>query len=502
VIFAPDNRQALLTVAQMAAADRAAIAAGIAGTQLMAAAGNGVFEAIVNRFPPQPSVVLCGPGNNGGDGYVVAEKLRRAGWDVMVGALVERTALKGDAAWAAALWQGKTQILKDTSVLDGRTLVVDALFGAGLARPLEGVARQLVEAVEVRQLACVAVDVPSGVQGDTGHVLGVAPRCRLTVTFFRLKPGHLLLPGRALCGETVLVDIGTPAGALDAIGPNTWRNDPALWRSALPRRALDDHKYKRGHALIYGGPKLTGAARLAALAARRIGAGLATIAAPVAAAAIYRGGDAGTIVADCEFAADYDALLADRRFNSLVLGPGLGRSEGTGRLVAQALASAASMSNRCFVLDADALTQAGGSPEMGPKNAFFALLGKRCVLTPHEGEFSILFRDISSDLDKLEKGRRAARRSGAMVVLKGAATVIAAPDGQAVINANAPASLASAGSGDVLSGMIGGLLAQGMEPFAAACAGVWLHGEAGRMAGPNLIAEDLCVALKDVWKSL
>lgn len=492
--FTPDPTQALLTVAEMAASDRSAIAAGVAGSRLMAAAGNGVFEAIVSRFPPQPTIVLCGPGNNGGDGYVVAEKLRRAGWDVVVASLVRREALKGAAAWAAALWQGPTVALDGIEVLDGRTMVVDALFGAGLTRPLDGIAGAVVAAIGARGLTCIGVDVPSGVQGDTGKVLGCAPRCALTVTFFRLKPGHLLLPGRELCGETVLVEIGTPSQVLDAIAPRAWRNDPALWRAGLPRREMSDHKYRRGHALIYGGARLTGAARLAALAARRMGAGLVTIAAPVEAAAIYRAGDAGTIVADCEFPSDYAALLADRRFNAVVIGPGLGRGEASWRKLDQALASG--LGERCFVIDADALTSADDSQRL------FDRLGPHCVLTPHEGEFARLFASIAPDLDKLARARMAARESGAVVLLKGADTVVAAPDGRAVVNANAPAWLASAGSGDVLAGMIGGLLAQGVEPFCAAAAAVWLHGLAGRLAGPALIAEDLPVALRDAWKTL
>jgi NAD(P)H-hydrate epimerase len=494
--FAPDPAQALLTVAQMGASDRAAIAAGIAGTRLMAAAGSSVFEAIVSRFAPQPTVVLCGPGNNGGDGYVVAERLRGAGWPVEVASLGPPEALKGDAAWAAGLWQGPTRPLDGLAVLDGRSLVVDALFGAGLARPLDGVARAVVEAIDSRSLTCIGVDMPSGVQGDTGQVLGAAPRCALTVTFFRLKPGHLLLPGRALCGETVLADIGTPPGVLDAIAPQTWRNDPALWRAALPRRALSDHKYKRGHALIYGGARMTGAARLAAMAARRLGAGLATIAAPPESAAIYRAGDAGTIVADCEFPADYDVLLADRRFSALVIGPGLGRGPATARKLDQALATALGHSARRFVIDADALTSVTDHERL------FARLGPHCVLTPHEGEFAQLFGSIPADLDKLARARAAARQSGAVVLLKGADTVIAAPDGRAVINDNAPAWLATAGSGDVLAGMIGGLLAQGVDCFSAAAAAVHLHGAAACVAGPALVAEDLLVALRDVWKTL
>jgi NAD(P)H-hydrate epimerase len=496
VSFTPDHRQALLTVAQMAAADRAAMAAGIAGPRLMAAAGHGVFEAIVNRFAPQRTVVLCGPGNNGGDGFVVAEKLRRAGWDVAVASLVERSALQGDAAWAASHWHGETSIARDDSVLDERSLVVDALFGAGLARPLDGVARALVEAINARGLIAVGVDVPSGLQGDSGQVLGAAPRCALTVTFFRLKPGHLLLPGRTLCGETVVVDIGTPPHVLEAIAPKLWRNHPDLWRADLRRRELDDHKYRRGHALIYGGAAMTGAARLAALAARRAGAGLATIAAPASSGGVYRAGDAGTIVADCEFPDDYGRLLGDPRFNAVVLGPGLGRGPTTRRLVAQALTQGRT-SHRRFVLDADALTSFADQPA-----ALFNMVDASCVLTPHEGEFSSIFSVIKIDFDKLDKARRAAEISGAIVLLKGADTVVAAPDGRAVINANAPPSLATAGAGDVLAGIVTGLLAQGMEPFSAACAAVWIHGAAAHVAGLHLIAEDLAPALPRVFQHL
>ncbi len=493
--FTPDKAHALLTVEQTAAADRAGIASGIAGIKLMAAAGNAVFEAIVNRFAPQPTLVLCGPGNNGGDGYVVAEKLRRAGWEVVIGSLVDTAALKGDAAWAASLWRGQSVRLKDVAILEGRSLVVDALFGAGLTRPLDGIAKSIVEAIDACEVICIGVDVPSGIDGNTGKVLGAAPHCRLTVTFFRAKPGHLLLPGRMFCGETIVADIGIPASVLEAIEPNTWRNHPSLWRSELPTRRLDDHKYRRGHALIYGGARLTGAARLAALAARRTGAGLVTIAAPVEAADIYRAGEAGTIVADCEFPSDYQALLADRRFNAIVLGPGLGRGEGTRRKVLQTLGGR--NEDRSFVLDADALTSFADQPQ-----ALFDVLDGRCILTPHDGEFHKLFKTIASDLNKLEKVRQASALSGAIVLVKGADTVIAAPDGRAIINANALASLAAAGSGDVLSGIIGGLLAQGMEPFLAAAAGAYLHGQAGQIAGPNLIAEDLTVALNNSWKTL
>lgn len=476
-----DRRHVLLDVAQMYAADAAATAAGIPGTRLMEAAGRAVAEAVAARWRPCPVAVLCGPGNNGGDGFVAARRLAEAGWPVRVGLLGDRASLAGDAAWAASGWPGPVEPAAP-SLLEGAGLAVDALFGAGLARPLAGAAAELVEALRASGLPVVAVDVPSGVHGDSGEVMGMAAPAVLTVTFFRRKPGHLLLPGRLPCGEIVVADIGIPDGVLDAIAPVLAGNHPDLWLDAFPVPRADQHKYDRGHAVVWSGARMTGAARLAARAARRVGAGLLTVVCPPEAAAIHAAGDPGLIVEAAGTPSSFARALADPRRNAVLIGPGAGTGPATRERALAALAT-----GRAVVLDADALTVFAGSRE-----DLFAALGRGCVLTPHEGEFGRLF-DRSGD--KVARTRRAAAEAGAVVLLKGADTVVAAPDGRAAICANAPPDLATGGSGDVLAGMVLGLLAQRMPAFEAALAAVWLHGESANAVGPGLIAEDLPDAL-------
>ena len=482
------DEAALLTPAEMAAADRAAVAAGIAGTTLMETAGRAVAETVQGRWSPLPIAVLCGPGNNGGDGFVAARYLAQAGWPVRVGLLGERDALSGDAAHHAASWQGPVEPLTP-ALLDGAGLVIDAIFGAGLSRDVDGRARAAIEAMAASNLPVVAVDVPSGLDGATGAVRGAAAPAAVTVTFFRKKPGHLLLPGRAFCGELVLVDIGIPARALAAIAPKTHENDPALWLDAYPWPRLDTHKYARGHALIAGGEMMTGAARLAARGALRVGAGLVTLAAPASVWPVYAASLTGVIVRPLADEAGFAALLADERRNAILIGPGAGVSPATRAAVLAALAT-----KRATVLDADALTSFAAAPA-----ALFGAIAGPAVLTPHEGEFRRIFAGAG---DKLARARAAAEQSRAVVLLKGADTVIAAPDGRAVINANAPPDLATAGSGDVLSGLITGLLAQGLDAFAAAASACWLHGEAASSIGPGLIAEDLVEALPAILRRL
>ena len=476
----------LLTTAEMARADQAAIESGVSGETLMENAGAAVAREIALRWRAQPTVVLCGPGNNGGDGYVAARHLARMGWPVTLAAAVPPDRMKGDAARHAAMWDGKVAPIA-LDVLDGTALVVDALFGAGLARPLEGALAATLEAAQARAAVIVGVDVPSGVDGNSGATLGFAPQCHLTVTFFRKKPGHLLLPGRILAGEAVVADIGIPASVLDGIAPRLWRNGPALW--TIPPPALTDHKYARGHAVILGGARMTGAARLAARAALRGGAGLVTIAAPEEAFAIYATGEPGVLVERRDGVEQFEAAIADPRRNAVLVGPGAGVGMETRRAAIAALRA-----KKNVVLDADAITSFADDPE-----ALFARIASPCLLTPHEGEFSRLF-DLSGD--KVARARAAAARSGATVLLKGADTVIAAPDGRAAINANAPADLATAGSGDVLAGFALALMARGMDAFDAAAAAAWLHGEAGTVAGPGLIAEDLPEALPEVYRRL
>lgn len=474
---------ALLGPAEMARADRAAVALGQSGERLMLRAGEAVAASLRRRWTPRPVLVLCGPGNNGGDGYVVARALAEAGWPVRVAALGDPG---GDALRHRRRWTGPVEPLAPEE-LDGAALVVDALFGAGLARPLEGVAKATVEALAARPVPVVAVDVPSGLDGETGQVQGAVAPADLTVTFFRLKPGHLLHPGRPLCGTLVLADIGLPAEVLDEIRPRIWINTPLLWRATFPWPSLDTHKYRRGHAVIRGGAMMTGAARLSAAAARRVGAGLVTIAAPAESTPIYAGGPPGVLV-EAVAAEDFAPALRDPRRSAVLVGPGNGVGPAT-----IAAARLALDSGRAVVLDADAL--AGRPEDMRRASA------APTVLTPHEGEFARLFGPIGA-AGRLVAAREAAARCGAVVLLKGPDTVVAAPDGRAWISAGAPAELATAGSGDVLAGLILGLLAQSMPDFEAAAAAAWLHGRAARALGPGLLAEDLVEALPGVLRAL
>ncbi len=478
---------ALLTPGEMAELDRRTIAGGVAGALLMERAGAAVVAEIRRRWTRRAVAVLCGPGNNGGDGFVIARLLAADGWPVRLALLGESQALAGDAAHHAGLWAGPVEPL-DLRVLDGAGLVVDALFGAGLSRPLgESASAPLVEAAR-RSLPIVAVDVPSGLFGASGAADG-AVAAALTVTFGRLKPGHLLLPGRGLCGELLLAEIGLDPAALDGLAVKTWANDPASWGAVLPRPGAAAHKYSRGHALVLGGWPMSGAGRLAARAAGRIGAGLVTVAVPPAGLATYAAALESQIVRPVDGPAELDALLQDRRLSGLLIGPGAGVGDATRGAVLQLLSA-----ERPTVLDADALTSFADEPAR-----LFSAIKAPTVLTPHDGEFARLFR---GEGDKLARTRAAAAESGAVLVLKGADTVVAAPDGRAVINANAPPTLATGGAGDVLSGLVLGLLAQGMPAFEAASAAVWLHGAAAASFGAGLLASDLPDLIPDVLDRL
>ncbi len=479
----------LLPPAVMARVDAAAIAAGTPGPVLMENAGRAVTRAITARFAPCPVAVLCGPGNNGGDGFVVARRLRTAGWPVRLACMVPAPKLRGDAARAAARWPDVVEPLAP-AVLEGAGLVVDALFGAGLARDIAGPAAEVLDAVGRTGLPVVAVDIPSGIDGASGRVRGIAPRARLTVTFVRAKPGHYLLPGRLHRGELVIADIGIADRFVTGQDVGLRRNEPALWRHLLRRRTPLDHKYRFGHAYLLGGPAATtGATRLAALAALRAGAGLVSILCEREALDIY--GAHMTAVMTKPFAAEAElsALLADSRITAQLHGPGAGVTPRTRRRTELLLRT-----GRPTVLDADALTVFAEDPP-----ALFALLGAHCVLTPHDGEYARLFRHRGS---RLERAQAAASESGAVVLLKGGDTVVAEPGGGATILAGAPPELATAGSGDVLAGLVTGLLAQGLPAFAAASAAVWIHAEAARRLNGPLAAEDLPPAIPAVLETL
>ena len=491
----------LLSNLEMAQADRLAIAGGVAGIELMENAGKAVAEAAATRRSPGSRVVVvAGPGNNGGDGFVAARLLAERRYNVKVLLVGEPNGLKGDAALAAKKWNGETAPAQPDG-LNAADIVIDALFGAGLDRPVEGLARTIIEAMNAQGAPVVAVDLPSGINGTSGAVMGAAAvRAAHTVTFFRKKPGHLLLPGRLYCGGISVADIGIPASVLARIAPQTFENVAALWRTNFPVPRQQRHKYDRGHAVVVSGPSWsTGAARLAARGALRAGAGLVTIASPREALAVNAAASVAVMVRPVDGAAELTTFLADRRLNALAVGPGIGVNEATCELVLAALAG-----DRAVVLDADAITSFAKAPQRLAE-ALKARSRIATILTPHEGEFSRYFNALDERAkagSKLERAHLAAAITGATVLLKGADTVVAAADGRASIAVNAPAFLATAGAGDVLTGMAAGLLAQGMPAFEAASAAVWLHGEAATAFGPGLIAEDLPEMLPRVYRAL
>ena len=475
----------ILTVAEMAAADRAAIAGGVSGVELMEHAGAAVVDAIAERFAPCQTTVLCGPGNNGGDGYVVARLLAARGWDVRVEALgPPKTA---DAIAAAARWTGAVGTVVNREVSSG--LVVDALFGAGLDRPLTGEAQRLARGSEKWRARVVAIDTPSGLSGDTGAKVG--EECffaGLTVTFHRRKIGHVLQPGRGYCGEVVVADIG-----LGATPTTLFENTPELWLARFPWPAANAHKHTRGRLIVVSGEAWnTGAARLTARAGLRVGAGLVTLLSPPEALAVNAAHLEAVMLRPFETELELEAAAANAE--AAVIGPAAGVTEAT---LANVLSLA--RTGAALVLDADALTVFRDDP-----GELFSALDRDDVLTPHPGEFERVFPGVlKAAPERITAARAAAKRAQAVVLLKGPDTVIAAPDGRAAVSLNGSAWLATAGSGDALAGMIGGLIAQGMESFEAACAGAWIHAEAGAAFGPGLISEDLPDmaprVLKDLW---
>ena len=490
----------VLTTTEMERADRLTITAGTPGFALMMSAGQAVAEAAMDLVEEGPIVVVAGRGNNGGDGFVAAAELAARGREVSIILLCERDSLQGDAALAARGW--KYPVLPFNPQAIGKpALIIDALFGAGLNRPVKGDPLEMIEAINANGAPVLAVDLPSGINGTTGAVMGAAINAMETVTFFRRKPAHLLMPGRKHCGRRVRVaDIGIEPGVLEEIRPQTFENVPQTWQKSFPVPHIDGHKYARGHAIVLSGELAsTGAARLAARGALRAGAGLVTLASPRDALAVNAAALTAVMVRAIDNVIEFAELLDDKRLNSFVLGPGAGVSERTRDFVHTALSA-----KRGLVLDADALTSFADAPER-LFESIKASEDTQVVLTPHEGEFPRLFSDISNKhpgRSKLERVRDAAERCGAVVLLKGPDTVVASPDGRASIASNAPPWLATAGAGDVLAGMIAGMLAQGVPAFEAACIGVWMHGEAAREAGPGLIAEDLPEVLPAVFRRL
>lgn len=448
-------------------------------------------SAAALRFYPEARrfVVLCGPGNNGGDGYVAASALGDCGADVEVYALGNPARLKGDTARAYKTCALKVESLGSYAPRPG-DVVVDALFGAGLSRPVPPEAAATMQAVGDQRLPVVAVDLPSGVDGRTGQVLGASFRASHTVTFMARKPGHLLMPGRALCGTVETVDIGIPERILRLSAGTLCENGPHLWAGYAQALDPSAHKFKRGHLAVFsGGPLATGAARLSAAAGLKAGAGLVTIASDTAALNANAAHLTAVMLKEIDGGEALSHWLSDKRINAFVLGPGFGD-------LARARRYALLLRERRLVLDADGITAFRDDP--APLFEAYSGGETRLVMTPHDGEFARLFPDVETDetLSKVDRAAAAATRSHAVIVYKGADTVIAAPDGRAAINTNAPPWLATAGSGDTLAGIIGAHLAKGMPAFEAAAAGVWRHGRAGSKAGEGLTAEDLACAIE------
>lgn len=465
----------ILTVRAMSAADAHAIQKGQSGIALMQTAGAALARAITSRFAARGTAVLCGPGNNGGDGWEVAQGLKAQGWDVTVFSLVERSALKGDAAIAASRWSGPVRPM-ETFEPHRHALVVDALFGAGLSRPLEGLCADIAKQLDGSDSVVVSADIPSGLNGDLGRASGPVMRADLTVTFHRLKPAHLLQPGRSLCGEIVLADIGIPDSWSASIPACAQVNSPDLWALPCPLAMAQTHKHKRGRLCVLSGPPgSTGAAVLSARAGLIGGAGFVTLLSGAKDVADLSLSEPSLVVRALDNQQTLGRQLDGLRANGLVLGPGGGMTSLLKAQVIEALRSGVPL-----VLDADALSLFENDPQ-----ALFADLHEGVVLTPHAGEFARLFPGLATktDQNKIEVTQRAASICGAIILYKGADTVIATPDGRVRVNVHASPRLATAGTGDVLAGLIGSFLAQGMNAFDAASAGAFVHGEAGRLCG-------------------
>ncbi|MBB5276331.1 NAD(P)H-hydrate epimerase [Rhizobium rosettiformans] len=481
------NTKFLLTPQAMGRVDAAAARSGIDSYGLMRRAGEAIAASALRHYPQALRfVVLCGPGNNGGDGYVAGAALARSGAQVALFSLVDVTLLKGDAAQAEAECDLPVAPLERYDPSPG-DVVIDGLFGAGLARDIPDGAKAVVDAVGKAGLPVLAIDLPSGIDGATGAVRGAAFKARHTVTFMTRKPGHLLLPGRLHCGEVEVFDIGIPWRIVEREAGGLWVNGPAIWAGHDRAVSATDHKYRRGHLTVFSGPETaTGAARLTAAAGLKAGAGLVTLASPASALSINAGHLTAVMLTRLDTAQELSSWLEDSRRSTFVLGPGFGDLD-RARRFALTLGDA----GRSLVLDADGIS--AFKDMAGELSAAFSGGEPRLVVTPHEGEFARLFPDIASEADpgKVEKAIAAARAIGGIVVYKGADTVIAAPDGRAAIEEEAPPSLATAGSGDVLAGIIGARIANSMPAFEAACAGVHLHGQTASRAGQGMTAEDL-----------
>lgn len=487
----------LLTADEMRRAEQITIDGGTPSLTLMENAGRAVAEEVVRRFPRGSKVaVCCGRGNNGGDGFVCARILRERGFQVRLGLLGAPEDLKEEPKEMARRWDETIEPL-NTSMLEGTDIIIDGIMGAGLKGPVNGEIADIIQSVNEKKTPVIAIDMPTGIEMTHGSVQGIAFEAVSTVTFFRKKTGQVQLPGKTHCGDVRISDIGISSKVLADIVPQTFLNEPDFWLRYYPRLHKEGHKYDRGHAVVVSGPmERTGASRLSAMAALRTGAGLVSLATSKSAFYVNAAQLTTIMLSVFDGAGSLGDLLAsDPRQNAVLIGPGAGLSQQTCENVAAVLSSEATA-----VIDAEGLT----AFEQNPQDLFGLIQNRNAptIITPHKGEFDRIFPELGNAESKLEQTKRAAEISGSVVIFKGPITIIAAPDGLSAIMEDAPPWLATAGTGDVLAGMITGLCAQGMSPFDAAAAAVWMHAELARTFGPGLISEDMPALLPPLLQRL
>lgn len=484
----PDS---IITTATMRAAEQVALDSGISMRQLMENAGRAVAEEVIRHYAPRLTLIVCGPGNNGGDGFVVAKYLREEGWPVRVMSVVRSLdEYKGAAAEAAQEYPGEIDGLSPYG-LENVELVVDALFGTGLSQPINGEIKALIDILNDIDAPKISVDMPSGIASDSGKVLGAAVEADLTVTFGRARTGHFLVPGCLNSGKVVVADIGIPEKLF--LGDRIMANRPSRWMHHLQEPLASDNKFARGACLILGSGQMTGAVKLATHASRRAGAGLSIVACPTVSYPIYATTAMGEVVLPVDTHTQLKDIFEKRQVKSVLIGPGSPPDENTQGSVLRLLEDKIPL-----VIDGGAISAFEGN-----SRRLLDALHDQVIITPHEGEFSRLFPEFEDGpLGKISRVRKASEIAGCTIVMKGYDTVIADQEGSCVVNNNAPATLATAGAGDVLAGIIVGLRAHVPSAYIAAQIGVWIHGEAAQPLGEGLIAEDLISAIPRVWELL
>ncbi|PPR34247.1 MAG: Bifunctional NAD(P)H-hydrate repair enzyme Nnr [Alphaproteobacteria bacterium MarineAlpha6_Bin3] len=472
--------------------DKKTIKKFMSGYKLMENAGKIIFEIIKKKFNKNKNIkILCGSGNNGGDAFIVAKLLKENGFkNIELFCLITKNKLKGDAKLAAEKININIQNISNLKITKGN-LIIDGLLGSGLNKNIAGNLKKIIEKINSKNHYCISIDIPSGINGDTGEIKGVAVKSDLTITFTKKKPGHLISPGKEYSGDVIVKNIGIDLKKL-FFKPRIYENNPNIWKKDFPWPNQNSHKYTRGFTLIICGEKITGASRLAARGAARIGCGLLCLGVPKKSFNIYATENPIALIETIDDEADLKNILKDKRINTILIGPGLGVNKKKLNLILKVIKD----KKRIVVLDADAL-----------KNNFKKIAEKsnsEIIVTPHYGEFSKILKNlkIKKTNDNLSLAKKFVKKTKYNLLLKGNSTIISSNDGKIVINTNSSPFLATGGSGDVLAGMITGLIAQGMKIFESCCAATWIHGEIAKKLGPGLIAEDLPDMIPKILKKL